>query len=166
MPPKPSEYVANDALKDIYFAFDKADIRPGEVKTLDANGKWLKVHDNRLVLIEGHCDERGTAEYNLALGERRARTTMNYLISRGIPASRITIVSYGKERPVCNRAHPGMLGQEPSGPLPGEGPLGEHPVQMRWTDDPAATVGRTSRPISPSSRPMRDDPPSEAWPPF
>ena len=101
MPPKPSEYAASDALKDIYFAFDKADIRRGEVKTLDANGSWLKVHDNRLVLIEGHCDERGTAEYNLALGERRARTTMNYLVSRGIPASRITIVSYGKERPVC-----------------------------------------------------------------
>ena len=101
MPPKPSEYAASDALKDIYFAFDKADIRRGEVKTLDANGSWLKVHDNRLVLIEGHCDERGTAEYNLALGERRARTAMNYLVSRGIPATRITIVSYGKERPVC-----------------------------------------------------------------
>ena len=100
-PPKPSEYAANDALKDIYFAFDKADIRPGEVKTLDANGAWLKMHDNSLVLIEGHCDERGTAEYNLALGERRARTAMNYLVSRGISASRITIVSYGKERPVC-----------------------------------------------------------------
>ena len=84
-PPKPSEYAASDALKDIYFAFDKADIRPGEVKTLDANRTWLKVHDNSLVLIEGHCDERGTAEYNLALGERRARTTMNYLVSRGIP---------------------------------------------------------------------------------
>lgn len=99
--PKPSEYAANNALKDIYFAFDKADIRPGEVKTLDANGTWLKVHGNSLVLIEGHCDERGTAEYNLALGERRAKTAMNYLVSRGIPASRITIVSYGKERPVC-----------------------------------------------------------------
>jgi peptidoglycan-associated lipoprotein len=100
-PPKPSEYAANDALKDIYFAFDKADIRPGEVKTLDANGTWLKGHDNRLLLIEGHCDERGTAEYNLALGERRAKTAMNYLVSRGISAGRITIVSYGKERPVC-----------------------------------------------------------------
>jgi peptidoglycan-associated lipoprotein len=101
MPPKPSEYAANDALKDIYFAFDKADIRPGEVKTLDANRSWLKLHDNHLLLIEGHCDERGTAEYNLALGERRAKTAMNYLVSGGIPAGRITIVSYGKERPVC-----------------------------------------------------------------
>ena len=100
-PPKPSEYAANDALRDIYFAFDKADIRPGEVKTLDANGTWLKGHDNGLLLIEGHCDERGTAEYNLALGERRAKTAMNYLVSRGISAGRITIVSYGKERPVC-----------------------------------------------------------------
>jgi peptidoglycan-associated lipoprotein len=100
-PPKPNAYAANDALKDIYFAFDKADIRPGEVKTLDANGTWLKAHDNSLVLIEGHCDERGTAEYNLALGERRATSTMNYLVSRGIPAGRITIVSYGKERPIC-----------------------------------------------------------------
>ena len=100
-PPKPSEYAANDALKDIYFAFDKADIRPGEVKTLDANTTWLKAHDNSLVLIEGHCDERGTTEYNLALGERRAKAAMSYLLSRGIPAGRITIVSYGKERPVC-----------------------------------------------------------------
>jgi peptidoglycan-associated lipoprotein len=101
MPPKPSEYAANDALKDIYFAFDKADIRPREVKTLDANRTWLKVHDTSLVLIEGHCDERGTAEYNLALGERRAISAKNSLVSRGIPASRITIVSYGKERLVC-----------------------------------------------------------------
>jgi peptidoglycan-associated lipoprotein len=53
------------------------------------------------VLIEGHCDERGTAEYNLALGERRAKSAMNYLIANGIEASRITTISYGKERPVC-----------------------------------------------------------------
>jgi peptidoglycan-associated lipoprotein len=54
------------------------------------------------VLIEGHCDERGTNEYNLALGERRAKATMNYLVSQGIQANRITIISYGEERPVCN----------------------------------------------------------------
>ena len=53
------------------------------------------------MLIEGHCDERGTNEYNLALGERRAKSTMNYLVSQGIQASRITIISYGEERPVC-----------------------------------------------------------------
>ena len=100
-PPKPSQYAASDALKDIHFAFDKADIRRGEVKTLDANGTWLKAHDSSLVLIEGHCDERGTVEYNLALGERRAKAAMSYLVSRGVPAGRITIVSYGKERPAC-----------------------------------------------------------------
>jgi peptidoglycan-associated lipoprotein len=53
------------------------------------------------VLIEGHCDQRGTNEYNLALGERRAKSTMNYLVAQGVQASRITIISYGKERPLC-----------------------------------------------------------------
>ena len=87
-------------LKDVFFDFDKYDIRPGDGKILDANAAWLKSNDN-LVLIEGHCDERGTNEYNLALGERRAKSTMNYLVSQGIQASRITIISYGEERPVC-----------------------------------------------------------------
>ena len=100
-PPKPSEYTASESLKDIHFDFDKYDIRRSEVKTLDANAAWLKAHDNNLVLIEGHCDERGTAEYNLALGERRAKATMNYLVSRGIQARRITMTSSGKERPLC-----------------------------------------------------------------
>ena len=63
---------------------------------------WLKSNASNLVLIEGHCDERGTNEYNLALGERRAKATMNYLVSQGIQANRITIISYGEERPVCN----------------------------------------------------------------
>ena len=76
------------------------------MKTLDANGTWLKAHDSSLVLIEGHCDERGTVEYNLALGERRAKAAMSYLVSRGVPAGRITIVSYGKERPVCTEHNP------------------------------------------------------------
>jgi peptidoglycan-associated lipoprotein len=101
-PPRPSEFAANAALKDIYFDFDKYDIRPGDAKILDANAGWLKQNDNMLVLIEGHCDERGTNEYNLALGERRAKATMNYLVSQGIQANRITIISYGEERPVCS----------------------------------------------------------------
>jgi peptidoglycan-associated lipoprotein len=99
-PPPPSEFSANAALKDVYFDFDKYDIRPGDAKVLDDNAGWLKANDT-LVLIEGHCDERGTNEYNLALGERRAKATMNYLVSQGIQASRITIISYGEERPVC-----------------------------------------------------------------
>ncbi|HEU4440241.1 MAG TPA: peptidoglycan-associated lipoprotein Pal [Methylomirabilota bacterium] len=99
-PPRPSEFAESANLKDIYFDFDKYDIRPNDAKILDTNAAWLKTNNN-LVLIEGHCDERGTNEYNLALGERRAKSTMNYLVSQGVQASRITIISYGKERPVC-----------------------------------------------------------------
>jgi peptidoglycan-associated lipoprotein len=99
--PAPAEFMAVDALKDIYFDFDKYDIRPDDAKTLDANAAWLKTNAGQLVLIEGHCDERGTNEYNLALGERRAKSTMNYLVSQGVHANRITIISYGEERPVC-----------------------------------------------------------------
>jgi peptidoglycan-associated lipoprotein len=101
-PAPPKEYRANDALKQVHFAFDKSDIRPGDAKILDASAAHLKANSNLLVLIEGHCDERGTSEYNLALGERRAKAAMNYLVSNGIEAGRITTISYGKERPVCS----------------------------------------------------------------
>jgi peptidoglycan-associated lipoprotein len=99
--PAPKEFMAVAALKEVYFDFDKYDIRAEDAKTLDANATWLKSNGDNLVLIEGHCDERGTNEYNLALGERRAKATMNYLVSQGIQANRITIISYGEERPVC-----------------------------------------------------------------
>ena len=98
---RPSEFAANPNLRTIYFDFDKYDVRPNDAKTLDANAAWLKTNADNLVLIEGNCDERGTAEYNLALGEKRAKAAMNYLVAQGIQASRITIISYGKERPVC-----------------------------------------------------------------
>jgi len=98
--PPVAEFAANPNLKDINFDFDKYDIRPGDAKILDANASWLKGNSN-LVLIEGHCDERGTNEYNLALGERRAKAAMNYLVSQGVQANRITIISYGEERPLC-----------------------------------------------------------------
>ena len=100
-PPRPSEFAANANLKDIHFDFDKYDIKPEAARILDANATWLKANARNLVLIEGHCDERGTAEYNLALGERRAKSTMNYLVGQGVQANRITIISYGKERPLC-----------------------------------------------------------------
>jgi len=98
--PAIQEFAANPNLNDIHFDFDKYDIRPNDAKVLDANAAWLK-GNNTLVLVEGHCDERGTNEYNLALGERRAKATMNYLVSRGVQAARVTIISYGEERPVC-----------------------------------------------------------------
>jgi peptidoglycan-associated lipoprotein len=100
--PPVAEFRSVPELKDAFFDFDKYDIRPADAKVLDANATWLKANANNLVLIEGHCDERGTNEYNLALGERRAKSTMNYLVSQGVQASRITIISYGEERPACN----------------------------------------------------------------
>jgi peptidoglycan-associated lipoprotein len=90
-------------LADVYFDYDRADIRETDAKVLDANATWLKSHADHLVLIEGHCDERGTNEYNTALGDRRAKATMNYLVSRGVPAARITVISYGEERPACGQ---------------------------------------------------------------
>jgi peptidoglycan-associated lipoprotein len=99
---KPSEFAPDPNLKTIYFDFDKYDIRPGDAKTLDGDAAWLKTKADNLVLIEGHCDERGTNEYNLALGERRAKATRDYLVSAGIDGSRITVISYGEERPACS----------------------------------------------------------------
>jgi peptidoglycan-associated lipoprotein len=102
MPPAPREFVAIPELKDINFDFDKYDIRPGDARILDENARWMKANPRYLILIEGHCDERGTNEYNLALGERRAKATMNYLVGQGVQAARVTMISYGEERPICN----------------------------------------------------------------
>ena len=99
--PSPREFSEVAELRDINFDFDKYDIRPGDARVLDSNATWLKGNPNHLLLIEGHCDERGTNEYNLALGERRAKSAMNYLVSQGVQANRITIISYGEERPLC-----------------------------------------------------------------
>src|SRR5262245_15805261 len=100
-PPAPKEFAPNSALRDIHFDFDKANIRQGDARILDASAAWLSSNPDQLVLIEGHCDARGTNEYNLALGERRAKAAMQYLVSKGVAANRITTISYGKERPVC-----------------------------------------------------------------
>lgn len=84
----------------IYFDYDKYNIRPDAVPVLEANAGWLKKFRTAKILIEGHCDERGTEEYNLALGEKRAKSTMDYLVSLGISADRIRIISYGKSQPL------------------------------------------------------------------
>lgn len=94
--PAPTEFVASSALRDVHFEFDTYDLRPSERAALDANVRWLKARSRALVLIEGHRDERGTNEYNLALGERRARATRDCLTSARVADSRIMIVSYGK----------------------------------------------------------------------
>jgi len=86
-------------LKTVYFDFDRAEIRADQRATLQANAAWLREHPEIRVLITGNCDERGTREYNLALGDRRAQAARDYLISLGITADRIETLSYGEERP-------------------------------------------------------------------
>jgi peptidoglycan-associated lipoprotein len=86
-------------IKPVFYALDSADLSPEGVATLKANADVLRKYASWKVTIEGHCDERGTAEYNLALGERRAVAARTYLVTLGIPADRIQTVSYGKEFP-------------------------------------------------------------------
>ena len=91
-------------IQNIYFDFDKSNIRPDAREILKANSEiFLKNSDSKIV-IEGHCDERGTAEYNMALGERRAQEAKQYLINLGIDASRMQTISYGKEKPLDTRS--------------------------------------------------------------
>ena len=86
--------------EDIYFGYDSALLTPQAQEILRNKAQYMKDNKDFLIIIEGHCDQRGTSEYNLALGEQRARTTQEYLVALGITASRITTVSYGEERPV------------------------------------------------------------------
>jgi peptidoglycan-associated lipoprotein len=92
----------NAKLADLLFDYDKAEIRSDMASVLQGDVNWLKANPNARVTIEGHCDERGSEEYNLGLGDRRANAVKEYLISQGIPASRLSTVSYGEEKPVCH----------------------------------------------------------------
>lgn len=89
-------------VKDAYFDFDKADIRADARSALAETGGFLKSYPQVKVMIEGHCDERGSTEYNLALGDRRAQAVKDFLVSLGVASDRMQTVSYGKERPFCN----------------------------------------------------------------
>jgi peptidoglycan-associated lipoprotein len=91
-------------LKEIHFDFDKSDIREQDRPILAQNAEALKKFDFLRITVEGHCDERGTVEYNLALGERRAKAAFDYLASLGVPADRLKTVSYGKEVPLCTQS--------------------------------------------------------------
>lgn len=93
---------ARGYLKDAFFDFNKADLREEARTVLADDAQWLKQYPSIQVLIEGHCDERGTEEYNLSLGEKRAAAATGYLASLGIDSSRVRTVSYGKDRPLCN----------------------------------------------------------------
>ena len=86
-------------LQTVYFDYDRADIRPEMRTVLQRNAEWLRRHPRVKMSIEGHCDERGTEEYNMALGQRRAEAVKSYLVSLGISSNRLSTISYGEERP-------------------------------------------------------------------
>ncbi len=93
-------------LSDVYFAYDESELTDDAREALRSNSDWLQLpHVTATIEIEGHCDERGTVEYNQALGERRARAAYDYLASLGVPEARLEMVSYGKERPQCSESN-------------------------------------------------------------
>lgn len=97
-----NEYLRRQGLLgDAYFLYDQANLSAETREQLAKNATFLNQHPQLRVTVEGHCDERGTSEYNLALGERRAYSVRDYLVSLGVSAGRLTTISYGKERPVC-----------------------------------------------------------------
>ncbi len=103
-PPPPTVVVLEDPIEkgyiqDIFFDYDKSEIRPDSREKLEKAAGWMKGHPESEFLLEGHCDERGTREYNLALGDRRANATKDYLVSLGVDAAKLQTISYGKERP-------------------------------------------------------------------
>jgi peptidoglycan-associated lipoprotein len=103
-PPAPSDedlFARN--VKDVYFDYDKSNIRPNEVGTQEGNAGFLAQHPNVKVLVEGHCDDRGSEEYNLALGTSRAESVKRSLEQQGVPAANIQTISYGKEKPFCTQ---------------------------------------------------------------
>ena len=91
---------AQSPLADVQFGYDSAELSGEARASLDANVRWLRRNPSVTILIEGHCDERGTVEYNLALGERRAMAAYNFIASSGVPSERMKTISYGKEFPV------------------------------------------------------------------
>jgi OmpA-OmpF porin, OOP family len=92
-------------LDSIYFDFDKYSLKPEAKEILKKNAEWLLKNQDKKIVVEGHCDERGTAEYNMALGQRRADNAAMYLVDLGVAKDRVTTISYGKERPVCMEAN-------------------------------------------------------------
>jgi len=101
MPGSAADFQRSVTSDTIHFALDQYDIDPTARAILDSQAQWLMRYPNVRVTIEGHCDERGTREYNLALGDRRANSTKNYLAARGVNPARVSTISYGKERPIA-----------------------------------------------------------------
>jgi len=106
-PPAPPPAAAAPTLQMINYDFDKYNVRPGDAEILKKNVDWFKANPGTKVRVEGNCDERGTVEYNLALGQKRADSAKNYLVGLGVDANALQTISYGKERPLCTEKNEG-----------------------------------------------------------
>ena len=121
-PPPPTPSVTDEDLfsqnvKDVYFDYDKSDIRGDQQASIQADAQFFSQHTNMNFTIEGHCDERGSTEYNLALGDQRASAVKNALTAAGVSASRIKTISYGKEKPFCTESNEACWQQNRRGHL-------------------------------------------------
>ena len=99
------EFLTQANIKTITFDYDRYELSEASRQTLQANAALLKVHKDWTVLVEGHCDDRGTTEYNLALGQKRAKSVRDYYVRLGVPESMIGTISYGEEKPLCTEAN-------------------------------------------------------------
>ena len=106
-----ADMIAQAGSDTVHFATDSSDVDSEGQGTLTAQAAWLKKNPSVRVTVEGHCDERGTREYNLALGERRANSAKNFLVNAGVDAGRVTVISYGKEHPVATGSDEGAWAQ-------------------------------------------------------
>lgn len=107
-----NQYVmAQGLIGDVFFDFDRYELRADARERLAKNAEWLRQNPHFVLTLEGHCDERDTSEYNLALGERRANATRDYLQSLGVNGARMRTISYGEERPFCGESHEGCWQQ-------------------------------------------------------
>ena len=107
-PPVPTaseQDLFNQNVKDVYFDYDKSDVRGDQQTAIQADAQFLSQHPNVSFTVEGHCDERGSTEYNIALGDKRATAVKSALIAAGVNASRIKTISYGKEKPFCSESN-------------------------------------------------------------
>jgi peptidoglycan-associated lipoprotein len=111
VPGSRADFLSQAGTDTIHFATDAYDVDAEDQEILTKQAAWLAKYPNVAVTVEGHCDERGTREYNLALGERRANAAKNFLVSAGVSASRISVISYGKERPVATGSDEGAWAQ-------------------------------------------------------
>ncbi len=102
---RPGRTSSTSGLQSVHFDYDRAGIKPEAKSVLQGNAAWMKRHSRSNVVIEGNCDERGSTEYNIALGWRRARSAKNYVVSLGVSPSRLATKSFGKERPVCTQSN-------------------------------------------------------------